>query len=170
MREEVEVYVEVLNDDIILPTYADEEDAGMDIRASEDVVIYPQQTVIIPTGLKVAIPKGYEIQVRARSGISYKTPLRVSNGIGTIDSNYRNELGIIMTNTSVSKNIAQDNKEVEFLIDRKGNAKGTYHIKKGDRVAQIVLKRVPKIVWKRTDDINSIEGNRGGGMGSSGVK
>ena len=97
----IDVYVETLREDITLPFYANPYDAGMDVCAAEDVMIKPGETVIIPTGLKFAIPEGYEIQVRPRSGISYRTPLRISNSPGTIDAGYRDELGIIMTNTSL---------------------------------------------------------------------
>ena len=90
---DVTVYLEICREDAIIPTYANEGDSGMDVYAAEDVLIEPGQTVIVPTGIKLAIPKGYEIQVRPRSGISYKTPLRISNSPGTIDSGYRDELG-----------------------------------------------------------------------------
>jgi dUTP pyrophosphatase len=94
----VEVFAEICREGAVLPSYARPGDAGMDVCAAEDTVIMPGQTVVIPTGLKLAVPEGYEIQVRPRSGISLNTPLRLSNSPGTIDSGYRNELGIIMTN------------------------------------------------------------------------
>lgn len=100
---EIEVFVEICREDAILPSYAKPGDAGMDVCAAENIDIGPGETVIIPTGIKLAIPEGYEIQVRPRSGISFKTPLRISNSPGTIDSGYRDELGIIMTNTSQLK-------------------------------------------------------------------
>ena len=100
MGKEVEVFVEVCREDVQLPEYANFGDAGMDIRAAVDIDILPGQTVVIPTGLKVAIPVGYEIQVRPRSGVSLKTPLRVVNSPGTIDSGYRDEVGVIINNSS----------------------------------------------------------------------
>ncbi len=100
---EIEVYIEICREDAVLPSYAKPGDAGMDVCAAVDRSIKPGETVIIPTGLKLAIPEGYEIQVRPRSGISYKTPLRLSNSPGTIDSGYRDELGILITNTSEKK-------------------------------------------------------------------
>ena len=105
MREKIEVYVERCRDDVILPTYANKYDAGMDIRSCVDITIKPNETVIVPTGLKFAIPEGYEIQVRPRSGLSYKTPLRISNAPGTIDAGYRDEVGIIVTNISQTETI-----------------------------------------------------------------
>ena len=163
MAKEVEVLVEVCREGVELPEYAHLGDAGMDIRAAEDIDILPGETVVIPTGLKVAIPVGYEIQVRPRSGVSLKTPLRLVNSPGTVDSGYRDEMGVIMHNSS------KGGEEI-YPISEKGNKQGIYRIKKGERVAQIVLNEVPIIKWKQVQDI-SLEGNdRGGGFGSSGVK
>lgn len=164
MREQIKVHVEVLDKDVLLPFYANKTDAGMDIRANEDIAIQPQQTVVIKTGLKFAIPEGFEIQVRARSGLSLNTPLRVSNGVGTIDSGYRGELGIIMTNTSRS-----DTWDEQYTLNTKGNLPGTYHINKGDRVAQIVLQRVPEINFIQVNNVADIGDDRNGGFGSTGV-
>lgn len=83
-REIVAVKVQKINEDAILPTYAHDSDAGADIYSVEDYKISPHSTIIVKTGLKVAIPKGYEIQIRARSGLSLKTPLRIANCVGTI--------------------------------------------------------------------------------------
>ncbi|MCX7708889.1 MAG: dUTP diphosphatase [Clostridia bacterium] len=162
----VEVSVEICRQDAILPKYANPGDSGMDVYAAEDVEIKPGETVIIPTGLKLAIPDGYEIQVRPRSGVSFKTPLRLSNSPGTIDSGYRDELGIIMTNTSESNSDA----DKVLPLDSKGNQKGTYGIKKGDRVAQIVLQEVPRIIFKVVDSVAELGNDRGGGFGSTGVR
>ena len=96
----IDVQVEICREGVQLPVYAREGDAGMDVRAAVDITIAPGATVIVPTGLKVAIPAGYEIQVRPRSGMSYKTPLRVPNAPGTIDSGYRDELGVLIWNSS----------------------------------------------------------------------
>ncbi|MDQ2086350.1 dUTP diphosphatase [Herbivorax sp. ANBcel31] len=159
----VEIYLEVCREDAIVPTYANEGDSGMDVYAAEDVLIEPGQTAIVPTGIKMAIPKGYEIQVRPRSGISYKTPLRISNSPGTIDSGYRDELGIIMSNTS------EKTEHSVIEIDSKENKKGIYKIKKGDRIAQIVLQVVPRIKFTRVNSVKEIGTNRGGGFGSTGV-
>src|SRR5574344_2884718 len=98
----MKVYFTKLNKDAVIPTYAHTGDAGMDIRAIEDVELNPHETKIIHTGIAVAIPEGYELQVRPRSGLSLKTPLRVSNTPGTIDSGYRDEIGIIISNTSLN--------------------------------------------------------------------
>ena len=94
---EVIVYVEICREGINLPKYQNLFDAGMDVAAAEDIKIFPTQTIVVPTGLKMAIPEGYEIQVRPRSGLSLKTPLRIANAPGTIDTFYRDEVGIIVT-------------------------------------------------------------------------
>lgn len=163
--EEIEIFVEKCREGIELPTYANYGDAGMDVCAAEDVTINPGQTVVIPTGLKVAIPVGFEIQVRPRSGISLKNPLRVPNSPGTIDSGYRDEIGIIMTNASEEKFIT----EGPYRIGDKGNNKGVYEIKKGDKVAQLVLQRVPVIKFTQVESVKEIGQDRKGGFGSTGV-
>lgn len=163
----VEVFVEICRDGVKLPGYARAGDAGMDVCAAEDVVIKPGETVVVPTGLKLAIPEGYEIQVRPRSGISLRTPLRLSNSPGTIDCGYRDELGIIMTNTSF---ICCYSEEEAHTIDSKGNAMGAYKIRKGDRIAQIVLQVVPVMKLTVVDSVKDIGEDRGGGFGSTGVE
>lgn len=149
MRENVNVFVEICREDIKVPQYANAEDAGMDVRAAEKTVINPGETVLIPTGLKVAIPDGYEIQVRPRSGLSLKTPLRIPNAPGTIDAGYREEICIIMQNTS---------------------EKDPFTVEKGDRIAQFVLQKVPKIQFTEVENVKTIGADRGGGFGSTGVK
>jgi len=166
MVENVEVYIELCREGAIIPTYANIGDAGMDVYAAEEVTICPGQTVIVPTGIKLAIPVGYEIQVRPRSGISLNTPLRLSNSPGTIDAGYRGELGILITNES---HLCEQSAET-FTLSTKGNKKGTYIIKKGDRIAQIVLQKVPVIKFKVVDSVDNIGEDRGGGFGSTGVK
>lgn len=160
---EVEILVEKCRDDAKLPTYANIGDAGMDIYSAVDLEIKPSETLAIPTGIKIAIPVGYEIQVRPRSGISLKTPLRLPNSPGTIDAGYRDEVHVIMQNTSIEDNGT-------FLVSEKGNKQGIYQIKKGDRIAQFVLKEVPVIKWIETTSVENEGINRGGGFGSSGIK
>ena len=167
----VDVHIEVIRDGVTLPFYANPYDAGMDVCAAEDIIIRPGETVIIPTGLKFAIPEGYEIQVRPRSGISLKTPLRLSNSPGTIDAGYRNELGVLMTNTSPENNTeaGADDQSKYLTLDSKGNQKGSYEIRKGERVAQLVLAQVPRMNLMQVDSVLDIGTNRGGGFGSTGI-
>lgn len=163
---------------VSLPAYQNMGDAGMDICSAEDIVLAPGETALVHTGIRVAIPDGYELQVRPRSGLSLNTPLRVCNAPGTVDSGYRDEVCIIMQNTSerfftdgagVVK-VMPDRENNHYDLSAKGNHKGWYHIRKGDRVAQIVLHQVPRIQWVLVEDVSRIEGSRGGGFGSTGTR
>ena len=164
--KQVDVQVEICREGISLPTYAREWDAGMDVCAAEEVLLGPGDTLIVPTGLKFAVPEGYEIQVRPRSGLTARTPLRVSNSPGTIDSGYRDEVGIIITNTSEICNNCFDE---DITLDDHGNRKGSYRIRKGDRIAQLVLKEVPRMHLVVVGSVRDIGSDRGGGFGSTGV-
>lgn len=139
-RERIPVKIQKIRDDALLPEYAHPSDAGADIFAIEDVSIAPHKTEIVKTGLKVAIPAGYEIQIRPRSGLSLKTPLRIANAPGTIDSAYRGEVGVIIENT--------------------GNL--TQTISKGDKIAQMVIAPVPMIVWETVDALDDTDRGEGG--------
>ncbi len=145
--EKVRIFVERCHPEAKLPHYARIGDAGMDLYAVEEQLILPEQTLLIRTGLKVAIPVGYELQVRPRSGLSLKSPLRIANSPGTIDAGYRDEICVIIQNTSSTE---------------------SYLVKKGDRVAQLVLQKVPIIDWAPVESVAEIGENRGGGFGSSG--
>ncbi len=137
-----------------LPHYATEEAAGADIRASlpldqreKGMVIPAGQRVLVPTGLAMEIPKGYEIQVRPRSGLSLKTSLMVVNSPGTIDSDYRGEVKIIMGNFGTE----------DFIVEH------------GERMAQLVLAPVHQARFIRENELGTTE--RGsGGFGSTGTK
>ncbi len=176
LNKAVDVYVEICREGIQLPTYANDGDAGMDIRAAEDIIIYPSETKLVPTGLKTAIPEGYEIQVRPRSGLSLKTPLRIANSPGTIDSGYRDEIGIIVTNTSDTRNLYEIYHNITdwpiYSINEKGNKAGIYKINKGDRIAQIVLCEIKKMKTIQCEhgQILELGKNRGGGFGHTGTK
>ncbi len=157
------VFFEKINEYARIPAYKHAGDAGMDVTSCADMVIKPGQTVIVPTGLKAAVPVGTELQVRARSGISLKTPLRIANGIGTIDSGYRGEIGIIIHNTSPRVSGLRSR-----TLETGGN--GTYHIHRGDRIAQLVLSRYEVMEPEEHGDVASVGEDRGGGFGSTGVK
>lgn len=180
-EKEVRVAIEIDTGDSMegapVPVYKHETDAGMDIYAAEDITLAPGETALVHTGIRTAIPEGYEIQIRPRSGLSLNTPLRVCNAPGTIDSGYRDEICVIMQNTSerfytdgagVVK-VMPDREANHYAVDSKGNHKGWYDIKKGDRIAQIVLHEVPRIKWAIVEDVDTYGGNRGGGFGSTGV-
>ena len=113
-NEKIHIPIELCNSEAKIPTYANVGDAGLDIYALEDVIIKPGETKLIKTGLKVAIPKGYELQVRPKSGRALKTKLRVANTPGTIDSGYRDEIGVIV------ENIESPIKDMEYDYDEYG--------------------------------------------------
>ena len=162
--------IEFCNKNARMPIYAHETDAGLDIYSTEDINIRPGETILIKTGLKVAIPVGYELQVRPKSGISLKTKLRVANTPGTIDSGYRDEIGIIIENIEqpiqdISYHFDNNNK---IVIDSILHGK-TYSIEKGQKIAQLVLNKISKANFVLVDTVNKIEGDRGGGFGSTGL-
>ena len=129
-----------------LPQYGSAHAAGCDVRSDHDATINPGHKLLIKTGLFVEIPWGYEIQVRPRSGLAYKKGLTVLNSPGTIDADYRGEIGVILIN--------HGDKQV-FL-------------EKGERIGQLVLNKVEQIEWKESLELQETE--RGvGGFGSTGT-
>lgn len=128
------------------PSYATPQSAGADVRSKIDTVVPAHGRVLIPTGMFVAIPEGYEIQVRPRSGLALKKGITVLNTPGTIDADYRNEIGVILFNTT----------DEDFVVNA------------GDRIAQIVLVKVEQINWIEVDELD--ETDRADGFGHTGVK
>lgn len=167
-KRHVLIPIEYCRPDAKMPTYAHLTDAGMDIYLTEDVTIHPGETKLIPTGLKVALPLGYELQVRPKSGRSLKSKLRISNTPGTIDAGYRDEIGIIVDN------IDQVIKGGE--LDEAGRLTGILWgsditLSKGEKIAQLVLSEVPKAVFYEVESVSNIENDgRNGGFGSTGDK
>lgn len=166
----IQIPIELCHEDAKIPTYANIGDAGLDVYALEDYTILPGETKLIPTGFKVAVPKGYELQVRPKSGRALKTKLRVANTPGTIDSGYRDEVGVII------ENIEAPIKDITYDFDDEGRPIITsilhgevMTIDKGTKFAQLVLNEIPTAHFFQVEDIGSIEGNRGGGFGSSGL-
>src|SRR5690625_244334 len=135
-----------LNENATIPTKAHATDSGFDLYASEDVIIEPGGTVVIPTGIAVELPPGYEATVRPRSGVTAKTKLRVQ--LGTIDQDYRGEIGVIVDNisgTQSNTSCVYRNVKDEF-IDADDVYDGTYYeIYKGDRIAQLVIQPLPAV-------------------------
>lgn len=167
----IKIPIEKCHPDAKIPVYAHLTDAGADLYAVEDISIAPGETKLIPTGLKVAIPRGYEIQVRPKSGRALKTKLRIANTPGTIDSGYRDEIGVIIDNI---EHPIQDIKYhfengKEIVIDSILHGK-EYTISKGDKFAQLVLSEVGKMEFMEVESVSKITGNRGGGFGSTGLK
>lgn len=164
----IEVPIELCHPDAKIPQYTHESDSGLDIFAIEDVTIHPGETKLIPTGIKVALPPGYELQVRPKSGRALKTKLRVANTPGTIDAGYRDEIGVIV------ENVEPPIKDITYDFDQYGMPLITsivhgsdYFISKGEKFAQLVLSEVPKAAFFRVDSVGEIGENRGGGFGST---
>lgn len=162
---------ELCHPDAKMPTYANEGDSGMDIYAIDDYTIKPGEEIKVPTGLKCAIPYGYELQVRPKSGRAYKTRLRIANTPGTIDAGYRDEICVLI------ENIDPPIKDVTYYFDNNHHPVLTsilhgspYTINKGEKFAQLVLMEVPKARPYAVEKVSSFTGNRGGGFGSSGLK
>lgn len=132
-----------------LPAYATALSAGMDLRAdlSEPMTLAPMQRVLVPTGLYIALPSGYEAQVRPRSGLALKKGITVLNSPGTIDADYRGEIRVILINLSTEPFVMED----------------------GERIAQLVIARHEQAVWQEVEVLD--ETQRGaGGFGHTGEK
>ena len=155
---------------VAVPQYANPGDAGMDLYAPEEYTIEPGATKIIPTGIKMAIPKGYAILIQPRSGQSVKTKLRIANTPGLIDSGYRDEIGVIVENIEPPfKDIDyefDDNGEIHIKSIEHGKA---YTITEGQRFAQMRLVQVPTAIFEKVESVGEIGENRLGGFGSTDV-
>lgn len=132
-----------------LPQYATEQSAGMDLRANidEQIVIHPMQRLLIGTGLHIALPKGYEAQIRPRSGLALKHGITVLNSPGTIDADYRGEIGVLLINLS----------DKDFVIND------------GERIAQMVIARHEQAQFALVEALDETERGEGG-YGHTGVK
>lgn len=146
-RQIMNVPIQLLTDTAKVPTYAHSMDACADIYADEDCVVLPGETKLISTGLAFAIPEGWVVHIYPRSSIGVKTSLRLSNSVGVIDSQYRDEVKLIYTNT--------------------GSA--PFYVHKGDRMAQMALDQSPMARFVEVDDVKAFGDDRKGGFGSTGV-
>ena len=145
---EVRVSVDPGCEDLPLPSYETEHAAGMDLRAAvtEPLVLAPGQRELVPTGLRIALPEGYEAQVRPRSGLAYKYGISLLNSPGTIDADYRGEIRVILAN------LGQE----------------TFTIRRGDRIAQMIVAPVTRVAWVPSDTLDETERGEGG-FGHTGV-
>ena len=139
--------IALINDDATAPTYAREDDAGMDLRSSVDADLPVGGRTLISTGIAIALPKGYVGLVHPRSGLAAKHGITVLNAPGTIDSGYRGEVKVILLNTG----------DEEFQIS------------KGDRIAQLVIQRVEHLPIQVVDALSEETERGSGGFGSTGV-
>jgi dUTP pyrophosphatase len=136
-------------EDLPLPCYATTQSAGMDLYAAlnDSAILNPLERLLIPTGIVIAIPSGFEGQVRPRSGLAVKHGITVLNSPGTIDSDYRGEVKVCLINLSNQ----------------------SYEIKRGDRIAQILIAPASQVIWDDTEEFYVEETDRNaGGFGSSG--
>ena len=129
------------------PSYATVNSAGVDLKANivEPIVLQPLQRAVVPTGLKIALPEGTEAQVRPRSGLAAKHGVTVLNSPGTIDADYRGEVGVILVNLS----------DKAFTVNH------------GERIAQMVVARYERVEWEEVEQLDSTERGEGG-FGSTG--
>ena len=167
-KKTILIPIEYCKENAKMPTYAHLTDSGMDIYALEDITIAPGETKLVPTGLKVAIPSGYELQVRPKSGRCLKTKLRVANTPGTIDAGYRDEIGVIIDNIEPFIKSAQMDETGRLYNVEFGSS---HTIGAGEKFAQLVLCEVPKAAFYQVESVSAIENDgRAGGFGSSGLK
>ena len=135
--------------DMDLPSYATQQSAGMDLCAAieSDIVLQPGERKLVPAGIAIALPQGFEAQVRPRSGLALKNGITVLNATGTIDADYRGEVGVVLVNTGTE----------------------VFTISRGMRIAQMIVAAVLSAVWEEVDVLG--ETQRGeGGFGSTGLK
>ncbi len=130
-----------------LPSYQTAGAAGMDVRAAQELTIAPKKTALVPTGFCIAVPEGFEAQLRPRSGLALRHGVTLLNSPGTIDCDFRGEVGVIVTNLG----------EEPFEIQR------------GDRIAQMVIARVERAQWDEVQDLEATQ-RAEGGFGSSGTR
>lgn len=161
----IQVIFEKIHPDAILPTKATEGSACWDVYACEDGSVSDRQVSIISTGLKIQIPKGYEIVVRPRSGMAFKEGIMIVNSPGTIDSDYRGEIKIALTSCKIRSHIEYSTKGVIGIPVSKMYP---YLIKKGDRIAQIKLQEV--LEWTPIEGAVTTDTERAeNGFGSTGA-
>jgi dUTP pyrophosphatase len=147
--KKIPIKIKKIYPDAIIPKYQSNEAAGFDVHSLEDVYIHPKEQHIISTGLSFCLPKGWELQIRPRSGLAAIHCISITNSPGTLDSDYQGELKIILINFSVDK---------------------VYYVEKYDRIAQCVLSPVYQAEFIEVDDFSDEdkERDRDGGFGSTG--
>lgn len=144
----LEVTIQKLSEEAVMPKYAHDGDAGVDLYSAAERTLKPGERALIPTGLKMAIPRGYEGQVRPKSGLALKHGLTVLNTPGTVDAPYRGEVGVIVINHDPA---------------------AAYEIKKGEKIAQMVFNKVEYAEFKEAAELAAT--SRGeGGFGSTGKR
>ena len=146
MSENLRIKINKIKENAILPHYAHDGDAGVDLYSTEDYVLRPGQRILVSTGIKMAIPKGYEGQLRPKSGLALNHGISVCNSPGTIDSGYRGEIGVIAINHS----------------------KEEFKIEKGTKIAQMVFNKIEKAEFEEVKDFDTTKRGQNG-FGSTGL-
>ena len=170
----ITIPVELCRDGAKLPTYATDGSAAMDIYSPEEYTLGPGECIVIPTGLKVNIPIGYALLIQPRSGLSRKTKLRVANTPGLIDSDYHEEIGVIVENIDAPiKDVELEQSAGASILGAAptlGNLYGSsFTIGKGERFAQMRLVEVPLVNWLQVNSLGTFENDHGAGFGSTGT-
>jgi len=129
----------------LIPEKAHEDDAAFDLRSRADMVLPPGKSILVPTGVFMELPAGYEAQVRPRSGLALKHNIMLTNSPGTVDAGYRGEVGVIMFNAGTEG----------------------FHVSRGDRIAQMVIAELPRVELVTVQELSS-SGRGSGGFGSTG--
>jgi dUTP pyrophosphatase len=143
----MQLKVKKISEDAILPSYAHEGDAGLDLFSSEEKEIKPNESCLIKTGIKIELPKNTEAQIRPRSGLALKHCITVLNSPGTIDYGYRGEVGIILIN----------------------HGKNTFKVEKGMKIAQMVVQKVINVSVLEVEELSETKRSEGG-FGSTGLR
>lgn len=146
LSENLKIKIRKIKENAILPHYAHEGDAGVDLYSTEDYVLKPSQRILVSTGLSMAIPKGYEAQVRPKSGLALKYGITTCNSPGTIDSGYRGEIRVIVINHGSE----------EFKIEKR------------TKIAQMVFNKVEGAEFEEVEELDNTKRGQGG-FGSTGL-
>jgi len=147
LAEKLNVKIKRVNESAIIPSYAREGDAGVDIYSNEDYVLKPGERKLVKTGIKIAIPFGYEAQVRPKSGLALNHGISLCNSVGTIDSGYRGEVCVIAIN----------------------HGSEDFRIKKRMKIAQMVFNKFEEAEFQEADELDETKRNQGG-FGSTGLE
>ena len=134
------IKIKKIHPNAIIPKYANEGDAGMDLSSVDNIVIQPGEIALVPTGLKLELPSSYELQIRPRSGLALNKGITIPNSPGTIDSGYRGELKVILIN----------------------HGKENFHINPGDKIAQAVLNKIETAEIEEVNELNNTSRGEGG--------
>ena len=143
----LKVKIKKINDNAIIPKYAHKGDAGADLHSTEDYLLKPGERILVSTGIKIAIPQGYEAQIRPKSGLALNQGISIVNTPGTIDCEYRGEVGVIAINLG----------------------KEDFKIEKGKKIAQMIFNKIEEAEFEEVDELDNTKRSEGG-FGSTGHK